>query len=537
MYKKLKTFAYHNKQQFMDDLALIYENCFTYNADPESPLRKSVTYLKDRWTTLMMGVPDITIQSKDDIDSLILSHLDRLSEEGSLSGSDSPRVGTSHSPGHSRLSSRNASFASSQSPLKRSHTIGPSSLDPLREENIPSTDVDNAERHMPHISFALPERSTKGMMIYREEASKKRFPEIHFFHQTIPDSVSISKSVTYDSVCLDPFYLEYGERLRDFRSLVNDAPPLNTAAALIPSTLDMSLSPQCIGPLMERRLLSIQLALLLYTEVTCERIQMPVISILTDVLSTIMKKLLKKLKALLESSEEDAALLLILRNFLREHGSLTTKELLTKVQTDHTQLWRKLDRAMAIVTEHQSAMHVSVEDGSDGGKASREGSSSMVAEDDLDLELLGATDAPTAYPTAILPHVHGINGISNMVDSELETDELPSPPSQSPIYDDQSVDRTLSDLLGITPNQSPFLKVVKTYPSINIVKSGGGKRGQPTYGQSSSDGDGDGDVDSGLDGSDSDADAMGLSRVDEESEDITTSQGHRPKRSKTEDYL
>lgn len=63
MMRKLKGFVYNTKREFQADLQKIYNNCFTYNTDPNSPLRLHVTLLRDKWTRLMAEVPDIEIKT------------------------------------------------------------------------------------------------------------------------------------------------------------------------------------------------------------------------------------------------------------------------------------------------------------------------------------------------------------------------------------------------------------------------------------------------------------------------------------------
>jgi hypothetical protein len=61
MGKKLKAQEYNNKQQFIDDLNLIYLNCFTYNTADDSIYRQHIQMLRDKWTYLLKSVPDIVI--------------------------------------------------------------------------------------------------------------------------------------------------------------------------------------------------------------------------------------------------------------------------------------------------------------------------------------------------------------------------------------------------------------------------------------------------------------------------------------------
>lgn len=61
MGKKLKTQEYNNKQHFLDDLNLIYSNCFMYNTAEDSIYRQHIQMLRDKWTYLLKSVPDIVV--------------------------------------------------------------------------------------------------------------------------------------------------------------------------------------------------------------------------------------------------------------------------------------------------------------------------------------------------------------------------------------------------------------------------------------------------------------------------------------------
>lgn len=61
MAKKLKNQEYNSKQQFIDDLNLIYSNCFLYNSAEDSIYRQHIQMLRDKWTYLLKSVPEIVI--------------------------------------------------------------------------------------------------------------------------------------------------------------------------------------------------------------------------------------------------------------------------------------------------------------------------------------------------------------------------------------------------------------------------------------------------------------------------------------------
>lgn len=64
MTKKLKTLAYKSKQEFVDDLHLIWSNCLRYNANPEHYLRKKALYMRKETEKLVPLIPTITIKDR-----------------------------------------------------------------------------------------------------------------------------------------------------------------------------------------------------------------------------------------------------------------------------------------------------------------------------------------------------------------------------------------------------------------------------------------------------------------------------------------
>ncbi|KAK7206753.1 hypothetical protein BZA70DRAFT_275004 [Myxozyma melibiosi] len=67
--KKLKALQYRSKQEFVDDLMLIWNNCLEFNTDPQHYLRKHAIAMKKKTLTLIPLIPDITIKSKAEAES------------------------------------------------------------------------------------------------------------------------------------------------------------------------------------------------------------------------------------------------------------------------------------------------------------------------------------------------------------------------------------------------------------------------------------------------------------------------------------
>ncbi|KAK6198545.1 uncharacterized protein RJT21DRAFT_122123 [Scheffersomyces amazonensis] len=66
--KKLKGFSYNSKQEFVDDLLLIWSNCLTYNADPKHFMRTHAVAMQKKTLKLIPTIPNITIRNRSDIE-------------------------------------------------------------------------------------------------------------------------------------------------------------------------------------------------------------------------------------------------------------------------------------------------------------------------------------------------------------------------------------------------------------------------------------------------------------------------------------
>ncbi|CCE61462.1 hypothetical protein TPHA_0A03860 [Tetrapisispora phaffii CBS 4417] len=66
--KKLKGFQYNSKQEFVDDIMLIWKNCLTYNSDPSHFLRRHAIAMQKKSLQLLPLIPDITIRNRADVE-------------------------------------------------------------------------------------------------------------------------------------------------------------------------------------------------------------------------------------------------------------------------------------------------------------------------------------------------------------------------------------------------------------------------------------------------------------------------------------
>ncbi|KAJ5174417.1 uncharacterized protein N7482_000294 [Penicillium canariense] len=84
MTKKLKGLQYKSKQDFVDDLNLIWLNCLKYNTNPEHFLRKHALYMRKETEKLVPLIPEITIRDRAEVEAeerrLQLAELDGAEE-------------------------------------------------------------------------------------------------------------------------------------------------------------------------------------------------------------------------------------------------------------------------------------------------------------------------------------------------------------------------------------------------------------------------------------------------------------------------
>ncbi|CAI4055380.1 hypothetical protein SKDZ_02G1850 [Saccharomyces kudriavzevii ZP591] len=69
--KKLKSFQYNSKQEFVDDMMLIWKNCLTYNSDPSHFLRGHAIAMQKKSLQLIPMIPNITIRNRADLEKEI----------------------------------------------------------------------------------------------------------------------------------------------------------------------------------------------------------------------------------------------------------------------------------------------------------------------------------------------------------------------------------------------------------------------------------------------------------------------------------
>ncbi|KAI9885230.1 MAG: hypothetical protein M1823_002969 [Watsoniomyces obsoletus] len=69
MTKKLKGHSYKSKQDFVDDLNIIWANCLKYNADPNHYMRKHALAMRKETDKLVPLIPDIVIRDRSEVEA------------------------------------------------------------------------------------------------------------------------------------------------------------------------------------------------------------------------------------------------------------------------------------------------------------------------------------------------------------------------------------------------------------------------------------------------------------------------------------
>jgi transcriptional activator SPT7 len=67
--KKLKSFQYKSKKEFVDDLMLIWRNCLTYNTDPKHFLRAHAIAMQKKTLSLVPLIPDIVVRDRAEVEA------------------------------------------------------------------------------------------------------------------------------------------------------------------------------------------------------------------------------------------------------------------------------------------------------------------------------------------------------------------------------------------------------------------------------------------------------------------------------------
>ncbi|KAK6461268.1 transcription factor, member of the histone acetyltransferase SAGA complex [Scheffersomyces coipomensis] len=130
--KKLKSFAYNSKQEFVDDLMLIWSNCLTYNADPKHFMRTHALAMQKKTLKLAPTIPNITIRNRADIEK------EEELEEEKNGGGATPLEASGKSMKKGRKSSRQDQVKAEATEPGTPISLGPSVVDSPSGTNLTS---------------------------------------------------------------------------------------------------------------------------------------------------------------------------------------------------------------------------------------------------------------------------------------------------------------------------------------------------------------------------------------------------------------
>lgn len=148
--KKLKTFQYKNKKEFVDDVMLIWKNCLTYNSDPTHFLRVDALAMQKKTLQLIPLIPDITVRDRAEVErEAALLEAQQNEENNKTSKDGNAKDGVNNKPaGAQSTRGVGGSSISGKSRSKKGRGKGPDTK--VKEElpdgvPIPSGENDNGD--------------------------------------------------------------------------------------------------------------------------------------------------------------------------------------------------------------------------------------------------------------------------------------------------------------------------------------------------------------------------------------------------------
>jgi transcriptional activator SPT7 len=154
MTKKLKALQYKSKQEFVDDINLIWSNCFKYNTNPEHFLRKHAMYMKKETEKLVPLIPEIVIRDRAEVEAeerrLQLAELDGAEE------SDDEPIMSSRGRKAPGKSSKKGAAPARNTPSGSEPPAGPSSQPPAPTRADSDVPMDGTQN-----GFATPPPGTQ----------------------------------------------------------------------------------------------------------------------------------------------------------------------------------------------------------------------------------------------------------------------------------------------------------------------------------------------------------------------------------------
>ncbi|BFZ56336.1 Transcriptional activator spt7 [Savitreella phatthalungensis] len=161
--KKLKNLEFKSKKEFADDVMLIWQNCLTYNAAPEHPLRKHALAMQRKSHQLLSMVPDVVVRDRAEVEAEEFGVDAEEANAGAESDDDKPLVAKStRGTVGSKSSKAKKSKGSSQPPMQpvmqppsaNGHTNGDVKQEDIDQDISMMDDGHEATKTLPSSSAA-----------------------------------------------------------------------------------------------------------------------------------------------------------------------------------------------------------------------------------------------------------------------------------------------------------------------------------------------------------------------------------------------
>ncbi|KAG8529156.1 uncharacterized protein KY384_005791 [Bacidia gigantensis] len=166
MTKKLRALQYKSKQDFVDDLMLIWANCLKYNATPDHYMRKHATFMRKQTEKLVPLIPDITIRDRAEVEAEERRLQHSAAElDGDEESDDEPIISSRGRPAPSKKSKKGtvarkapaSTKESSHGPDSKPPTSLPNGLYAPRDDTVkPDSEVGAEGSHSPPHGTATP---------------------------------------------------------------------------------------------------------------------------------------------------------------------------------------------------------------------------------------------------------------------------------------------------------------------------------------------------------------------------------------------
>ncbi|OBA25599.1 hypothetical protein HANVADRAFT_53814, partial [Hanseniaspora valbyensis NRRL Y-1626] len=131
--RKLRNIRYRSKQEFVDDLNLIWKNCLTYNTDTKLLIRRDCSMMQKKAASLISTIPDITIRDRKDVESELYEEEEDEDDAAKLNKDNAN--GTKQTGKSSKTKSKNEDIGKSVSRKGAGKSINLKKHDGLDESN------------------------------------------------------------------------------------------------------------------------------------------------------------------------------------------------------------------------------------------------------------------------------------------------------------------------------------------------------------------------------------------------------------------